>query len=316
MPAPKEFKRVVVDLNEDPDADNETTPGPLSPIEHDLELEELDSDIFRSKRPLWRPAAARAIFGGSILSQCLASCARTVPEGYIIHSLHSYFVLPGDETRPIVYHVERVRDGKSYCTRTVQARQRNKCILTMTCSFQRHEESSLTHQVTMPQVPEPDALLAPKDMLARSKRMIVDPVLRAKIEAEAAVSPIESRMVLFQQKDKKPDERHVALWVKAKGQISGDFHAHAAAIAYFSDSWFLSTALRVNNKTPQHASMMASLDHSIYFHKQARADEWLLYDMNSTWSGRGRGLAHGRIFTKDGDLIAECVQEGLIRMKL
>jgi acyl-CoA thioesterase II len=243
-------KQIAADSNEEADDNNASPPLPLSPIEHDLELEELDSDIFRSKRPLWRPAAARAIFGGSILSQCLASCSRTVPEGYVIHSLHSYFVLPGDEKRPIVYHVERVRDGKSYCTRTVQARQRNKCILTMTCSFQRHEESPLKHQLAMPEVPSPEELLAPKDVLASvrkpgSKR---DTALLAKIRAEAKTSPIDSRVVLFQDQDKKPEDRHVALWVQAKGTISGDFHAHAAAIAYFSDSWFLSTALRVNNK--------------------------------------------------------------------
>ena len=318
----------------------------LSMIESNLELEELDYDIYRSARKLWRPKNARGIFGGAVIAQSLAAASRTVPEGYYIHSLHSYFVLRGDETRPVVYHVERVRDGKSYITRTVQARQRNKAIFTVTCSFQRPEHSSLRHQAVMPpNLPDPDRMPTDEELLSEDNaaKYNLSPELRQRLLSNIEIGPTESRRIPQKYLYPRPGasstgksssgnllsyvrseeesilgsaDRKQAFWAKAKGRIQGNWHMHAMCMAYFSDSWFLSTSLRVNDRSPRDVGMMASLDHSIYFHDvECRADDWLYFEMQSPWSGGGRGFNIGRIFTKDGKLVAECIQEGLIRLK-
>lgn len=290
----------------------------LSMIEKNLELEELDYDIYRSARELWRPKNARGIFGGAVIAQALSAACRTVPEGYNIHSLHSYFVLKGDEKRPVVYHVERVRDGKSYATRTVQARQRNRAIFTLTCSFQRPESSSMTHQVPMPKdLRAPEKLLSDQEILKREdvSKYNITPLLRDRLLRSIEDGPIESRRIPTGSSN-LPDKssRRQAFWIRARGTILGDWHMHAMAIAYASDSWFLGTALIANGKSVMDASMMASLDHSIYFHAPCKADEWLYFEMESPWSGGGRGFVFGRVFTREGELVAECVQEGLIRL--
>ncbi|BFZ54833.1 acyl-CoA thioesterase [Savitreella phatthalungensis] len=337
----------------------------LSMIESNLELEELDYDIYRSAKQLWRPAGARGIFGGAVIAQSLSAASKTVPDGYFIHSLHSYFVLKGDETRPVVYHVERVRDGKSYITRTVQARQRNRVIFTVTCSFQRPETSTLTHQAQMPpHVPKPESLPSDEELLSskNAAHFTISEELRRRLIHNMTIGPTESRMVpqqyLYPELHDKlkgldssrlsdlssassattaragngnakpssplglgldkvlpPYKRKQAYWAKAKGKIAGGVHMHAMCIAYFSDSWFLSTSLRVNGKSPRDVSMMASLDHSIYFHTPTKADDWLYFEMESPWTGSGRGFNIGRIFQRDGTLVAECIQEGLIRMQ-
>lgn len=290
----------------------------LSPIERNLELEELDYDIYRSARELWRPKNARGIFGGAVIAQALSAASRTVPEGYNIHSLHSYFVLKGDESRPVVYHVERVRDGKSYITRTVQARQRNRAIFTLTCSFQKPEGSTLAHQSTMPTgLSQPEDLPSDADIIASGDagKFELSPRLRDILLHNVEVSPTESRRCPTGSAGRPPHEKRQAFWVRAKGRIQGGWHMHAMALSYFSDSWFLSTSLRVNGKGPGHVAMMASLDHTIYFHAPCKADEWLYFEMESPWSGGGRGFNIGRVFTREGQLVAECIQEGLIRMK-
>ena len=296
-----------------------TTTGNLSPIESNLELEELDYDIYRSVKELWRPRNARGIFGGAVIAQSLSAASRTVPEGFNIHSLHSYFVLRGDETRPVVYHVERVRDGKSYITRTVQARQRNRVIFTLTCSFQKPEKSSLTHQATMPaNVPDPETLPTDEELLSEENfdKYKISEEMRIRLKSNIEIGPTDSRRIMTSSSGKHPSEKRQAFWVKAKGQIQGGWHMHAMAIAYFSDSYFLSTSLRVNRKTPMDVAMMASLDHSIYFHAPCKSDEWLYFEMESPWAGSARGFNIGRIFSRDGTLVAECIQEGLIRMKI
>lgn len=295
-----------------------TTPQ-LSPIESNLELEELDYDIYRSVKVLWRPRNARGIFGGAVIAQSLSAACKTVPDGFNIHSLHSYFVLRGDESRPVVYHVERVRDGKSYITRTVQARQRNKVIFTLTCSFQKPERTSLTHQASMPSdVPDPETLSSDEELLSEENagKFKIPADIRQRLLNNIEVGPTDSRRILSSGTGKHPSEKRQAFWVKAKGSIVGGWHANAMAIAYASDSYFLSTSLRVNSKSHIDVSMMASLDHSIYFHSPCRADEWLYFEMESPWSGSARGFNIGRIFSRDGTLVAECIQEGLIRMKL
>lgn len=292
----------------------------LSPIEENLELEELDFDLYRSACELWRPKHARGIFGGAVIAQALSAAARTVPEAFHIHSLHAYFVLRGDETRPIVYHVERVRDGKSYITRTVQARQRNRAIFTLTCSF--HDADSergprLQHQAEMPRdLAPPESLPSDAELLESEAGKGWSDRVREMLRHNVEVSPTESRRVPTGSSGRPSYLKRQAFWVRAKGQIQGGWHAHAMALSYFSDSWFLSTALRVNGKSPAaHVSMMASLDHTIHFHRPCKVDEWLYFEMESPWSGSGRGFVLGRIFTRSGELVAECCQEGLIRLR-
>ncbi|CCG83663.1 Putative uncharacterized protein [Taphrina deformans PYCC 5710] len=277
----------------------------LSPIEKNLELEELDYDIYRSARELWRPKHARGIFGGAVIAQALSAASRTVPEGFNVHSLHSYFVLKGDETRPVVYHVER-------------ARQRNRAIFTMTCSFQKPESSALQHQAAMPRaVMGPEELPSDADIIASGDagKFVLSPRVRETLLHNVEISPTESRRVPTGSSGKPAHEKRQAFWVRAKGHIQGNGHMHAMALSYFSDSWFLSTSLRVNSLSPAKVSMMASLDHTIYFHKPCKADEWLYFEMESPWSGGGRGFNIGRVFTRSGELVAECIQEGLIRLK-
>lgn len=294
------------------------TSAEQAPIQRNLQLEQLDTDLYRNARELWRPRNARGIFGGAVIGQALAAACETVPEGLLIHSLHSYFVLKGDETHPIVYHVERVRDGKSYVTRTVQARQRNRAIFTMTCSFHKPETSRLAHQVRFPRDTPPVDSLPTEGVLLdeQADKYQMSKAQRERLHETIEMSPTESRRIPKNYtENEEPAEKRQSIWMRAKGKISGNSNQHAVAASYFSDHWFLSTSLMMNNKTFFDASMMASLDHSIWFHKPFKADEWLLYEMESPWSGNGRGFNIGRMFTQDGELVAECVQEGLIRLK-
>lgn len=288
------------------------------PIQRNLQLEQLDTDLYRNARELWRPRNARGIFGGAVIAQALSSACETVGPEFLIHSLHSYFVLKGDDTHPIVYHVERVRDGKSYATRTVQARQRNRAIFTMTCSFQKPETSKLAHQASFPKnIPKAEDLPTESALLEQQAEKYQMPAaLKQQLQETIQIAPTESRRIPTKYTSSQgPAERRQALWMKAKGKISGNSNQHAIAASYFSDSWFLSTSLAVNGKSFMDTSMMASLDHSIFFHKPFKADEWLLYEMESPWSGNGRGFNIGRMFTHSGELVAECTQEGLVRLK-
>lgn len=253
-----------------------------------------------------------------MIGQALAAACETVPEGLLIHSLHSYFVLKGDETHPVVYHVGRVRDGKSYVTRTVQARQRNRAIFTMTCSFQRPETSHLAHQARFPKgIPSAESLPTEGELVdQQAQKYGLSKAQIEQLHETIEKSPTETRRVpVNHSADLEPAEKRQTMWMRAKGTIAGNSNQHAVAASYFSDHFFLSTSLVMNKKSFFDASMMATLDHSIWFHKPFRADEWLLYEMESPWSGNGRGFNIGRMFTQEGELVAECVQEGLIRMR-
>lgn len=174
------------------------------------------------------------------------------------------------------------------------------------------------HAATMAEdLPDPDTLMTDQELLASevaAKHFTPAQVSRLKVSS-GEIGPTESRRIFTGTSKNPPHLKRQAFWVRAKGKIQGPWHAHAMAIAYFSDSWFLSTALIVNNKSFTDVSMMASLDHSIYFHRPCQADEWLYFEMESPWSGANRGLVLGRVFTRSGELVAECIQEGLIRMR-
>ncbi|KAJ4298766.1 acyl-CoA thioesterase [Collariella sp. IMI 366227] len=290
-----------------------------APIENALEVTELavlGPNIFTNTRPPWHPPGARGIYGGAVIAMCLAAAQRTVASDFLVHSCHCYFLLAGSSEQAILFHVEQVRDGRSFATRTVQARQRGRCIFTTTISFVR--ESSSGEPGTEPEL------------------LTQGPFQGTKIEVVDREGP-------------KPGEKKTRQWMRARGSISGGPMAHLEALAYVSDSYFIGTITRIHklwrfpfkaedyDDLPQDLQqkvatlhrwegmgehphemigrpaigMMVSLDHTIYFHEptKVRADEWMMSEMQSPWAGDGRAVVMQKIFSKDGTLLATCVQE-------
>ncbi|MCJ1227761.1 hypothetical protein MMC12_004420 [Toensbergia leucococca] len=348
-------------------------PPPLDPtksaIENVLELTtllDIGPDIYSNARPLWHPPGARGIFGGAAIAQSLAAAQLTIESPspannnatFLIHSMHCYFVLAGDASIPILYHVERVREGKSFKTRTVQARQRGKCIFTTTLSFMRETsggKKTIDHEHPIPE----NAIEALKEILKEEERKEVE-------DKEAAANGVENegpflakRLGILNKSSPKIYTKKTHQWLKARGHISpaGNTQAHLSALAYMSDSYFIGTVPRVHDltrlttaspfsnakilgsvaemeangkdqairdeqlrrkeqsdeeeKKKPRISMMVSLDHTIYFHRprEIKADEWLFTEMESPWTGEGRGLVFQKIWSKEGRLVASCVQE-------
>ncbi|KAK9447253.1 thioesterase-like superfamily-domain-containing protein [Limtongia smithiae] len=289
-----------------------------APIERVLKLDQVAADAFRNAEPLYKPAGARGVFGGCVVSQSLMAAIKTVPLKYEVHSMHCYFILAGDSDIPIVYQVEHVREGRSYCTRTVEAMQNNRCIFTTTISFQLPAPDELTHAPVYPGpplVPPPEQAIKYEDyvMAILKKGQISNRIAMLDAQSAAAL-PTEYRLVAPDTSEAPPQEKKQYLWVKARGKIQ-DPKAHAMALAYFSDNLFLGQSVRSHGIMFFDVSMMVSLDHIIYFHAPFKADEWLLYEMVSPWAGCGRGLSYGRLFSQDGTLVASVIQEGVVRLK-
>lgn len=386
--------------------------SPIESVLSLLPLVDIGPDIFTNARPLWHPPGARGIYGGAAIAQCLAAAQHTVPSNYTVHSMHCYFVLAGNSEIPILYHVERVRDGKSYITRTVQARQRGRPIFTTTLSFQRTDSAgalTVNHQIAMPAnipVPPPgDQTTVQSEWLARTRSNPTNMTDTAPPDGPSKSRPFESVKVgIYPRGVARPETKRILQWIRARGVISDcppgiraeeeatqqrlhkpdpiNHEAHLSALAYMSDSWFIGTVARVqrlsrwasreqlydvvkNFKGPEaerrdlqaaleenareeeeerregdnaarpeptetapqntdgpivgrgnRIGMMVSLDHTIYFHnpRAFRADEWLLTEMESPWAGDARGLVFQRIWTKEGVLVATCMQEGVVRL--
>lgn len=339
-----------------------------APIEDVLELtslHDIDPNLFTNTRPLWHPPGARGIYGGAVIAQCLAAAQKTVPDNFTVHSMHCYFVLNGNAEIPIIYHVEHVREGRSFATRTVQARQRGQPIFTTTLSFVREGsggKKTVEHQARMPDVPAPIEM-EPIDLYRGS------------------TSPFVSQRVDIQNNDSpNPHEKRTRQWVRARGKISeeGGYQAHLSALAYMSDSYFIGTVAQTHklwrysltpkgkgkdnarqvpkelleklkkmdvetlkrvegmnddmikqlkspdteddqgtNEQRPEIGMQVSLDHTIYFHnpRDFRADEWIITECETPWAGDGRGLVMQRMFSRDGKLIASCVQEVSRRLR-
>ncbi|KAK9368876.1 thioesterase-like superfamily-domain-containing protein [Lipomyces kononenkoae] len=291
------------------------TPDDTAPVEKLLKIEQLDVDLYRSVEPLYMAKGARGLYGGNVISQSLIAAIKTVPAEYKVHSMHCYFVLAGDPTLPVLYKVQHVRDGHSFVTRTVQARQRGRCIFTTTISFQVPENTQLSHQPDYPGalLPQPEEL---PDFTAVVEELHKNGIIAksevASAEQLSSIIPTETRVVISDYLEARPDQKKNYMWVRAKGKIKNE-EAHAMALAYFSDTGLLGTSARVNGINSQDIAMMVSLDHSIYFHAPFKADAWMLYQMDSPWTGSGRGLVIGKIFTRDGTLAATIVQEGVVR---
>jgi acyl-CoA thioesterase-2 len=272
-----------------------------------LDLEPIEFNIYRG---LNRDIGSGRVFGGQVLAQGLVAAQRTVEEERSAHSLHGYFILPGDLNVPIVYFVDRLRDGKSFTTRRVTAIQHGRAIFNMSVSFQI-QEPGLEHQIQMPDVPPPEALPSELEIIRAGAHQAPEH-LRKLITQDR---PIDFRIVEdvhpFDPK-KQPPVRH--MWMRVIGDMPDDVLSHQAVLAYASDYGLLGTALQPHGKSYRRADIqVASLDHTLWLHRPFRVDDWLLYAIDSPTAAGARGFARGTIFTRAGQLIASVAQEGLMR---
>ena len=276
-----------------------------------LDLEQTGEDRFRGS---CRQAILRRVFGGQIIGQALVAAARTV-ETRAPHSLHGYFLLPGDPTTPIDYEVERLRDGGSFATRRCAAIQHGRTIFTLTCSFHAQEEG-LDHALPMPDAPDPDLLMSQGRMAEVFPHLMPQPMQRY----FAQDRPIDVRPVdisrFYPKGERGPLSSHQNIWMRASARLPDDPAIHRAVLAYMSDMTLLDTALVVHRRSVFDDDIQgASLDHALWFHRPFRADEWLLYAQESPTTVGGRGLARGSLFSRDGRLVASVMQEGLLRLR-
>lgn len=274
-----------------------------------LDLEPLEHNIYRGQN---RDIGTKRIYGGQVLAQALVSAQRTVDADRPIHSMHGYFILAGDLSVPVVYFVDRLRDGGSFTTRRVTAIQHGQAIFNLSASFHRHEDG-LAHQLEMPDVPPPEEVRPELDVIRERARSMPDKV-RSVVTQDR---PLDVRPV----DDDDPFEPKVmparrAMWVRTTGPLGDDPLHHQAVLAYASDYGLIVTALRPHARSVRDPEMMvASLDHSIWFHRPFRIDEWLLYVVDAPVSSGGRGFARGTYFTREGELVASTAQEGLMRVR-
>ena len=271
-----------------------------------LDIETLEHNLFRGLSP---QVGWQRVFGGQVIGQALVAAYRTI-EGRFAHSLHAYFLRAGDPAVPIIYEVDRIRDGGSFSTRRVVAIQHGQAIFSMGVSFHKHEEG-LTHQTAMPEVPPPEAL--PSE--AKLKKHLMERLpeeLRAYWEHER---PIEIRPVdLSRYVSPEPRAPTQQVWIKATGELGDDLALNQCVLAYASDFTLLDTALIAHGRFVFDPDLMlASLDHAIWFHRPFRIDDWLLYVQDSPSSAGNRAFCRGTLFTRSGELVASAAQEGLVR---
>jgi acyl-CoA thioesterase-2 len=281
--------------------------GELSALLTILDLEQLEVNIFRGLSP---DDSAQRVFGGQVAGQALVAAGRTVPPERHVHSLHAYFLRPGDPSIPIVYEVDQIRDGRSFTTRRVVAVQHGRAIFHLSASFQI-EEPGVDHQAEMPPAPDPDTL-----MTIDERREAAGIPTSERWERPR---PIDLRYVddppwlpLGHQEPRNDQQ----VWIRANGQMPDDPLLHVCAVTYASDMTLLDSALLANGLTwdDNRHVQVASLDHAMWFHRPFRADDWLLYDQQSPSASGARGLAIGRLFTRDGRHVVSVVQEGLLRV--
>jgi acyl-CoA thioesterase-2 len=273
-----------------------------------LDLEQLEENLFRGLSP---QVGWQRVFGGQVIGQALVAAARTV-EGRGAHSLHAYFMREGDPAVPIIYNVDRIRDGKSFTTRRVVAIQHGAAIFSMSVSFQVTEQG-LDHQITMPTVPPPEELPSEEELKAAYLHNAPEGVRRYWERPR----PIELRPVdlrHFLSREKLEPLQYV--WVRATGTLPDDPDIHRCVLAYASDMTLLDTALFAHGRMIFDPDLQAaSLDHALWFHRPFRADEWLLYAEDSPSASGARGFNRGSLFSRDGRLVASVAQEGLIRVR-
>lgn len=272
-----------------------------------LDLERIEENLYRGLSP---DSGWQRIFGGQVIAQALVAAQRTVPADRPVHSLHGYFVRPGDPRVPVIYEVRRIRDGGSFTTRIVVGVQHGEAIFTLSASFQRTEEG-LDHQSAMPAVPGPDEVLSGEALTAA----ILDHAPEAIRRYWSRPRPIEFRPVSMEhyltEEKLAPEQR---IWVRALGDVGEDPALNAAVLAYLSDMTLLDTSLFAHGLSVfDERIQAASLDHAMWFHRPVRVSDWLLYAQDSPSSSGGRGLTRGALYGRDGTLVASVAQEGLIR---
>jgi acyl-CoA thioesterase-2 len=276
-----------------------------------LDLEPLEVNLFRGRSPQSR---WQRVFGGQVIGQALVAACRTVEDvaARPPHSLHAYFLLGGDPKVPIIYEVDRIRDGKSFTTRNVKAIQHGRAIFSMAVSFHL-SEPGLAHQVKMPEVPKPDALPSDEELKERIYPLLPEPARRY-YERER---PIEFRPVEFSRYlGEKSENGRFDIWIRATGRLPDEPAIHQCVLAYASDMMLLDAALIPHGRSVFSEDIMAaSLDHALWFHRPFRADEWLLYAQDSPSLADSRGFSRGLIFASDGTLVASVAQEGLLRQR-
>jgi len=274
-----------------------------------LDLEPLEQNLFRGRSP---QQGWQRVYGGQVLGQSLVAAVRTVEEGRVAHSLHAYFLLGGDPAVPIIYEVERIRDGASFATRRVKAIQHGRAIFAMSVSFHRAEDG-YTHQAVMPKVAMPEDLPSEQELKGRLMKHLPDN-MRAYWERER---PIEMRPVDIARYLKREAAEPVQhIWMRANGSLPADAKLHQCVLAYASDFTLLDTALIAHGKLLFDRDIqLASLDHALWFHRPFRADEWLLYVQDSPSAAGARGFCRGSVFRRDGTLVASTTQEGLMRRR-
>ena len=272
-----------------------------------LTLEPIEENLFRGRS---QDLGFRQLFGGQVLGQSLSAASQTVEQERHVHSLHGYFLRPGDAQLPVVYMVDRVRDGGSFSTRRVTAVQKGQPIFFCSASFQ-YDEEGFTHQATMPEVVGPENLPTELELMQQVAHLIPEH-LREKL---LCAKPIEARPVTEGDPyNPKPSDPVKYIWFRADGVLADSPPLHKYLLAYASDFNLLTTALMPHGKSVWHKDMqIASLDHSLWFHGNLCADDWLLYVLDSPWAGNSRGFSRGSVYNRAGQLVASAAQEGLIR---
>jgi acyl-CoA thioesterase-2 len=275
-----------------------------------LSLEKLEENMFRGQS---QDLGWGRVYGGQVLGQALSAATQTVPSSRAVHSMHAYFLRPGDVNRPILYTVDRSRDGGSFTTRRVDAVQAGQPIFTLAASFQE-AEVGMDHQDALPEAPAPE-LFAPDTARYQAYASRLPPGFA---EGFAAVWPFDFRPTILEEDPISPRARPAEklVWIRAQGTLPDNPALHAWLLAYASDFGLIGTCLLPHGITWLHPELqMASIDHAMWFHRPLRIDDWLLHVMDSPSASGGRGLARGRIFTRQGVLVASTAQEGLIRRR-
>ena len=285
------------------------SPSAMEQLIATLDLEKLEENIYRGTSP---DVGWQRVFGGQVIAQALMAAQRTVEVDRFVHSLHAYFMRPGDPSVPILYQVERIRDGSSFTTRRAVAVQHGKAIFAMSASFQV-EEGGYEHQIDMPSVTQPEDLMGEKEFKELFLKKAPENVRRY----WSRERPIEVRptsLVHYLTRDKLEPRQDI--WVRTVGKVPSDRHYQAAVLAYLSDMTLLDASLYPHGTSIFDPTLQAaSLDHAMWFHRPTTFDDWLLYTQDSPSASGARGMTRGSIYTRSGTLIASVAQEGLIRKK-
>ena len=275
-----------------------------------LDLETLERNLFRGRSP---QTGWQRVFGGHVIAQALVAAHRTLDADRHVHSLHCYFMRPGDPAVPIIYEVDRIRDGNSFTTRRVVAIQHGHAIFSLSASFQI-DEPGLEHQIEMPEdLPRPETLTSAKELIESFIDSVPESV-RAYWERERPIEFKPVSLAHYTSREKLPPKQHI--WIRTTGPVPDNRPLQAAVLAYLSDMTLLDTSLFAHGRAVFDEDLqVASLDHAMWFHRPNALDDWLLYTQDSPNTSGGRGFTRGSIYASDGTLVASMAQEGLIRLR-